>query len=201
MSEFNDRLPDVCDTIATWNGTKLYSPVNNCQKLSEILLSHLQIQSPFKTSPKIEEFIDSLESLDQRSIPFTFSLNGAPPTAFSSHKALDQYCFENGDELENGSDDWKILKAFDRVYWLRYYAAREDPHLSDEERNHLLHKFEPSDHKLGCYFQDPSKTSTLWGPGSPPSVYSRGEQDADPIEMDLVALDPDVYHIEVTPVG
>jgi len=169
LAEFRkEYLPDICSIIAKWNGTKRYSEANNCQIFSEEILKKLQIDSPFNGNSKIKKFMDSLEDLDKRSVPFSFQLKNKTYT-FASHRELDQFCKDHERDLT--PEDCTLLKAFDRVYWLRYYAATLDPDLPEDKKKILVQQFSPlslpearGDQTTDCYFHDPSQSATMWAP-------------------------------------
>eukprot|EP01119_Soliformovum_irregulare_P023248 TRINITY_DN8100_c0_g1_i1.p1 TRINITY_DN8100_c0_g1~~TRINITY_DN8100_c0_g1_i1.p1 ORF type:complete len:350 (+),score=65.10 TRINITY_DN8100_c0_g1_i1:76-1125(+) len=155
-------LDEICKMIATWNAMYSYKQTTtNCQRFTQALLDIMGIKDPFEEGSKIKHFVDSISDLDKKDIEFSFTFNGEKyPTVFKSHQELDIKCFEKyGSERELQGQDHVLLKAFDRVYWLRYYDALADEILSPERREILVAKFRcgPS-----CFFHDPSTTPTSY---------------------------------------
>lgn len=58
--------------------------------------------------------------------------------------------FKLGHSPDTTSEEYKLLKAFDRVFWLRYYGVMKSESLSPEEKAHLTEicKCNPT----GCFF-------------------------------------------------
>jgi len=85
---------------------------------------------------------------------------------FETHKDLDDYCFNN--EPQYGSDLYWLLKAFDRVMWSRYFAAKErleNENEIDGGARELLETqislWAPCD--AGCFFRNPFDTGSIIG--------------------------------------
>jgi len=79
---------------------------------------------------------------------------------FNTHTELDQYVHSLGRKLVEGSDDWKILKAYNRVFWLRHYAVSIREYANQTEKAQLLAKY--SCPQNCCPFGDPSNPYTLY---------------------------------------
>eukprot|EP01119_Soliformovum_irregulare_P013909 TRINITY_DN3748_c0_g1_i4.p1 TRINITY_DN3748_c0_g1~~TRINITY_DN3748_c0_g1_i4.p1 ORF type:complete len:195 (+),score=58.22 TRINITY_DN3748_c0_g1_i4:556-1140(+) len=168
----------MCIRITEWN-LKAYSVfTKNCQDFTKAMLEIMKIKPNLTRDHKLGEFIHSLEDLDQRNIPFTFRFAGELFT-FSNHRELDQFCWNYHTYLTKSTpeaqQDRALLKAFDRVFWLRYYAASE---LKDEMHRHdVMSKCQclPAEKRViidadfnlkpteetplpgtGCYFHDPA---------------------------------------------
>jgi len=59
------------------------------------------------------------------------------------------------------TEDWRLLKAIDRVFWLRYIATEA---LTEEESEKLDVEFLKGKYESSnCPFLDPRDTTTKWG--------------------------------------
>eukprot|EP01119_Soliformovum_irregulare_P022110 TRINITY_DN749_c2_g1_i1.p1 TRINITY_DN749_c2_g1~~TRINITY_DN749_c2_g1_i1.p1 ORF type:complete len:108 (-),score=23.03 TRINITY_DN749_c2_g1_i1:26-349(-) len=85
----------------------------------------------------------------------------------SSHKNLDRYCLENEEDLS--INDLRVLRALDRICWLRFYAASQNPNLADDVRRDTIDKFKLNskdgslpggDGYHQCYFEAP--LGSIW---------------------------------------
>jgi len=156
------HLDPICKTITQWNAAHSYKETTtNCQKFTQQLLSVMGIKDPLVSGSKIKQFVDAVSELDKKDIEFTFTFAGdKQPTVFQSHEQLDMKCFERfGSPREVDPQDLVLLKAYDRVYWLRYYDALADEIMSPEKKEVLISKFRCGN---SCFFHDPSTTPTTY---------------------------------------
>jgi len=64
------------------------------------------------------------------------------------------------------SIDFKVMKAIDRMFWLRYYGILQSGTLSDEDKLELLQRccsIRETDSSKRCPFNDPAQTATGYG--------------------------------------
>jgi len=170
---FTNYIDKICNLVAKWNGNHFYSKLDsNCQQFSDECLAILEIKNVFKG--KIGRFLDSLSTTDSSDLTFSHIFDGEKEVHnFKNHKYLDDICSQKSRDgiLKNNSDDFRLLKAYDRVFWLRYNRIRGSEKISEEERKELLQKFRCSDI---CFFGDPSTTVTCYN--------SSNEEEEDPLE-------------------
>jgi len=170
-------IQDICKLIANWNGTKTYSKVKcNCQHFTSAVLKVLGISDPLsdKSSSKIANFISEISNVDKSNLGYSFILPGDTiPTVFDEHKKLDEACFLKSNLLQRGTEDYRILKAIDRVFWLRSYGlidSQSELFPGQEEKkkflDNLLEKCQPANiHGTPCcFFDDPHETVTQYRP-------------------------------------
>eukprot|EP01119_Soliformovum_irregulare_P013850 TRINITY_DN3726_c0_g1_i1.p1 TRINITY_DN3726_c0_g1~~TRINITY_DN3726_c0_g1_i1.p1 ORF type:complete len:315 (-),score=47.22 TRINITY_DN3726_c0_g1_i1:80-1024(-) len=187
------KIPDLCQLIARWNGTKTYDKMANCQTFTERILEVIGLDChPFNDQSKIKKFINSLDHLDRKEVPFTYQY-GKDTVTFHSHTELDEFCRKHEQELADGAHDQdkRLLKAFDRVYWLRYFAATRlfEGDSAFSVKDDLLKKFDclqvaenADGSTCGCPFNDPSLTSLLGPSRTPPPRKGDNEKYLQDIE-------------------
>jgi len=178
------QLAKVCFTIAKYNGLKEYDKIFcNCQHFTSEILKALDIPDPINqtSNPKVKSFLDQVCNIDRSTLHFSFLFPGdKTPTPLLSHAALDEECFKRESKLRPGSEDYRILKAMDRVFWLRYYGAAESLRESLEDPKSkkvsffedLNEMYKPWD--TCCFFQDPGFTRTNWRRTSKPKKTNFG---------------------------
>eukprot|EP01119_Soliformovum_irregulare_P000632 TRINITY_DN10450_c0_g1_i1.p1 TRINITY_DN10450_c0_g1~~TRINITY_DN10450_c0_g1_i1.p1 ORF type:complete len:394 (-),score=68.55 TRINITY_DN10450_c0_g1_i1:248-1273(-) len=154
-----EYLAKIFAEIARWNGMKTYSSIRaNCQTFTDTLLKILGQSSPFGTmSEDMKGFVSTLFNLDKQSIHFSFRWKGQEMD-FRDHAQLDRFCYDSKDDLTR--DDLQLLKAFDRVFWLRYLAIPKDDDPVNSQRKKTFAPMQ--DDVLGCFFDNPSRTGSLW---------------------------------------
>eukprot|EP01119_Soliformovum_irregulare_P000418 TRINITY_DN1028_c0_g2_i1.p1 TRINITY_DN1028_c0_g2~~TRINITY_DN1028_c0_g2_i1.p1 ORF type:complete len:351 (-),score=97.35 TRINITY_DN1028_c0_g2_i1:32-1084(-) len=172
----------LAERIVSWN-IKPYSQFStNCQAFTTDMLKVLNLKLNDRTSTHVGHFIHNLQNLDHKDIPFKFSFQGKE-IVFNNHKELDIFCHDNHQYLSDtcnaqAQQERKLLKAFDRVFWLRLYDAKASQDLTIDRRNEFIKKFEsyPAIHiddqerpgethvkvGTGCYFHDPGDTDTMY---------------------------------------
>jgi len=148
-----DKLSQL---IAKWNGTMKYDQLNNCQVFTEEVLEVLDMKKSM--SGRIENFLRNLAVQDPKALIFTFVYKDEK-YAFESHVDLDNFCHKI--RPENGSENWRLLKAMDRVFWLRQFAISNEETMDKTMQKCLLEKYS----SIGdtCYFRSPVNEETNMG--------------------------------------
>jgi len=163
--------------VGNWNATKDYDEIkNNCQAFSEEILGALGLSN--KYDGKIKKFLNSLGSTNPKDLSFSIKLNGdSKEVVFATHEHLDQFCDEKKQILilNPGSEDWRLLKAFDRVFWLRYFAL-ETANMDAELHQKLKRKYQCA--AGSCFFGNPAVTETVLGP------HQQMNDEEDPLSLE-----------------
>jgi len=152
-----DLLQDVCEVVAHWNCNYEYNQyTNHCQAFSTDILQALGLSGRF--DGKIKTFLTTVGLKDPKEINFEYQIKGdSVPGKFATHNQLDNFCHDKTSLLTPGSEDFRLLKAIDRVFWIRYYAVSESTTISPELKAELLKRLKCSEL---CYFGDPHDTPT-----------------------------------------
>jgi len=149
-----DAVQKVCDVIVDWNIKQTYDVVNkNCQHFVDELLKSLGFSSVF--TGLIGQFFQHLQSCNSfENFEFRF-----PPKPnghlFNSHEELDEYVLANHN-LD--AEAMQLLKAYDRVFWFRFYAIRAVQNKTPDELRQIQF-YQPCAN--GCPFHDPKETGTM----------------------------------------
>jgi len=157
---FKKYLDPVRSVVASWNGTYMYNEyTNNCQLFSEEILRAMEIENVF--SGKIKKFLDSISTADTTDLVFKHKFDNDPKEyEFRTHTDLDEVCQSKSTLLMNPqSEDYRLLKAYDRVFWLRYHGVSVSKNLANNKdlQKGLLNKFKSAS---TCFFGDPSGGNT-----------------------------------------
>lgn len=126
-------LKKLSRVVTDWNANKTYSVINcNCQHFVDHLLEELGMKNPFH--PKMskitfleditkklilikETFLKSIQT-DPQNIQYKYTDSSNEEIVFHTHEELDNYCSERS----LNDEDTQLLKAFDRMFWFKYYA-------------------------------------------------------------------------------
>jgi hypothetical protein len=156
-AEFNIAIDRICERITYWNTYVEYSQNdNNCQKFTDDLCSHLNIELRFVGATA--EYIKRLRTTGRCEAKFDISeslakLLGQQPgqIEFKTHEELDEFYQKmlakasmHMSTILGASDD-TLLKAYDRAFWFRHKRDKTVP--------------ECKPHPEGCPFGDPSFAS------------------------------------------
>jgi len=157
---FKNFIGPVSDVIATWNGTYMYNEyTNNCQLFTEEILKALNIENVF--TGKVKKFLDSVGTADTMELVFKHKFDNDPREyEFKTHAELDEICHQKlASNVE--SEDYRLLKAYDRVFWLRHHGVSISEHLGKDKslQKDLLNKFKPAS---TCFFGDPAASNTRY---------------------------------------
>jgi len=139
---FENYIDRVAEVVATWNGTYMYNEyTNNCQLFSEEIFKAMDIENVF--TGKIKKFLDSVSTADSKELAFKHTFDNDPTEyIFKSHSQLDTMCTKKGIDKDRGSEDYRLLKAYDRVFWLRYHGVAVSENLSKDialQKNYWLY--------------------------------------------------------------
>jgi len=153
----------ACEAICHWNVHCTYHGINcNSQTFVQEILKAMGLT--FQREGAINEYINKLlHSERPEMVGFVFG-----DKKFKTHEELDEFVIRK--ELNKKDPDYLLLKAFDRVMWGKYYAARKestklssvDPDENNEKRAQLENEFEtykPSG--AMCPYGDPSDTGSI----------------------------------------
>jgi len=161
---FNKYANPVSEVIANWNGTYMYNEyTNNCQLFSEEILKAMEIENVF--TGKVKKFLDSISTADTRELVFKHKFDDDPREyEIRNHSDLDELCYNKNPLV--GSEDYRLLKAYDRVFWLRYHGVAVSENLAKDRdlQNQLLLKFKSGS---TCFFGDPTQNSDTCYPKAP----------------------------------
>jgi len=155
---YNTYLTKISKKIAHWNSHYDYNAIiTNCQTFTKELLKELNLENAL--CGRIPAFLNSLCELDPIKLSFHHQMENGEEKIFNTHTELDQFVHSLGRKLIEGSDDWKILKAYNRVFWLRHYAVSIKEYTNQTEKNQLLVKYTCPQNC--CPFGDPSNPTSL----------------------------------------
>jgi len=134
-----------------WMTTRTYDIKDcNCQHFVDALLQVLDIELNFNGEAK--NFMEKIQKAVDPSFRFKYK-----DQEFGNHQALDTFLAQI-DVPSLDLEDQKLLKAYDRAFWLRYYAIKsEKTNLTEID----IKKYKSDS---VCYFGDPSTTGTFVGP-------------------------------------
>ena len=137
-------INSLADVVIRWNTKKVYSNEShkkssrhgNCHDFVMDLLDELGIKLNFNGVMKL--YLDRLRKKGKASLTFsptpemrnTFSLKKKRPK-FNTHEELDRYVNilqqKSNFEFETSyPEEWLLLKAFDRAFWLRHKGMNSD---------------------------------------------------------------------------
>eukprot|EP01119_Soliformovum_irregulare_P000416 TRINITY_DN1028_c0_g1_i1.p1 TRINITY_DN1028_c0_g1~~TRINITY_DN1028_c0_g1_i1.p1 ORF type:complete len:319 (-),score=82.99 TRINITY_DN1028_c0_g1_i1:68-1024(-) len=200
-----DYMQPLAERISDWNIKSYGAFSTNCQAFTTDMLKILEMKLDEPTDTQIGHFIHNLQEIDHKDIPFKFTFQGNERT-FNSHLELDIFCHDNEEYLKDKTNpqaqkDRRLLKAYDRVFWLRLYDAQSRPddykiiipHQEPIRKADLIAKFKsyPADQveiagspgefrtreHTGCYFHDPGDTDTLYAKrADPEATLADGEE-------------------------
>jgi len=124
--EKNFIIKTLSRVVTDWNANKTYSVINcNCQHFVDHLLEELGMKNPFH--PKMKTFLKSIQT-DPQNIQYKYTDSSNEEIVFHTHEELDNYCFERS----LNDEDRQLLKAFDRMFWFKYYAlVKKDSDLNE----------------------------------------------------------------------
>jgi len=174
------QMKKLFDMIKDWNATKWYDPIQfNCQKFTSHALLILGLPDPVdikNPDSKVKQFIDSLGDLDKSTLEYKFTPTGENKSiTIKTHAQLDELCFDK--KIQEYTEDWKVLKAMDRVFWLRYIGICESIAFSDKKEfyEELSRNYEPGEI---CYFGDPKEKTGYYAPrmAYPNQIFHSPEQ-------------------------
>jgi len=158
---FMNYIDPVSSVVATWNSTYMYNEyTNNCQLFTEEIFKAMKIENVF--TGKIKKFMDSMATADSKDLCFKHKFENDPVEyEITTHEALDKLCHKKSDFLWKNprSEDVRLLKAYDRVFWLRYYGVNASERLDSKLKEELSAKFKPAVEEK-CFFDDPTDTNT-----------------------------------------
>jgi len=165
-----EAVSKICQLIVDWNVNQTYSILDcNCQNFVDSVLKMLKIQPLF--TGMLGTFMRKLQTAaDPSTVEFRYPFYEAeksnfkkssvimPSTGyvFRTHEELDEACFNMGAKENLPEEDVRLLKAFDRVFWYRFFSAHHQKDLPDQTT--ILQKNCPA--KCGCYFDNPKNTGT-----------------------------------------
>jgi len=171
---FRKFIGPVSDVVANWNGTYIYNEyTNNCQLFTEEVLKAMEIENVF--TGKIKKFLDSVGTADGKDLVFKHKFdNDQREYEFRTHSELDETCHLKSSLLmSTDSEDYRLLKAYDRVFWLRYHGVSMSENLAKEPtlQRDLMNRFKPAS---TCFFGDPTGSNTHY-PKTPSLTFDENE--------------------------
>jgi len=151
---FTKYADPVSEVIANWNGTYMYNEyTNNCQLFSEKILKAMEIENVF--SAQIQKLLNSISTVDIRELVFTHKFDDDPREyEIKNHSELDELCHNKNPTT--GSKDYELLKAYDRVFWLRYIGVAVGENFTNDRDlpKELLMKKQKFKSASNCFFGD-----------------------------------------------
>jgi len=166
-----ETVTKICELIVEWNVYRQYSLMDcNCQTFVDAILMRLNIKPVF--SGMLGTFMHKLQTAsDAAAVEFRYpyvdkKVNLVDSSVvipkggylFRTHEELDEACFNMEAKKNLPEEDVRLLKAFDRVFWYRFFSVQQDQTMLPEERRIPLIKNAPAKH--GCYFDNPKNTGT-----------------------------------------
>jgi len=171
---FKKYIGPVSDVIASWNGTYIYNEyTNNCQLFTEEVLKAMEIDNVY--TGKVKKFLDSVGTADGKDLVFKHKFDNDPREyEFRTHSDLDEVSYNKSSMLLSpDSEDYRLLKAYDRVFWLRYHGVSVSENLAKEPQlqRELINRFKPAS---TCFFGDPTGSNTHY-PKAPKISFGEDE--------------------------
>lgn len=163
VSEAIDKISDV---VCNWNADVTYSSAKyNCQTFIDELCKVLNIKLEFKGS--LGNFVKNLRATGQCDITYTpaqivcTKLNLANEViTFNTHRELDDFVTKVREKVPQyfeldpvGKDDWKLLKSFDRAFWLRKFKYMDQKKAKAQD----MDQWEPHE----CPFNNPLDSGSI----------------------------------------
>lgn len=156
------------EVICRWNKEVYHSHQKwNCQTFVNEVLNAMGLRITF--TGVLKEFMDRLlESCSPADIVPSFTTHSANGVTkeinFTTHKDLDLFCWS--EKYPESSNEFRLLKAFDRIMWAKYYASRQyyeavdssDPNSEKLKAEIDKNMLETRPDENGCPFGDPSNT-------------------------------------------
>lgn len=159
-----ELLKSISKVVFNWNNTKLYNnKENNCQHFVDEILKSINIDIDKVFSGSIGKYMNMLRmgktSVMEYQIPKEYQSEFKMTSiTFTSHDMLDKFVMDilkiDQKFEENHKKDYALLKAFDRAFWLRYYAFT-----SKSKENEGMDIVIPC--SKGCVFNEPTKTHSF----------------------------------------
>jgi hypothetical protein len=147
----------VCEEICRWNTKKKWEANGaNCQKFVDSILETIDVKTDL--SGAIGEFLQKLMSCSEPE-KVLFTNPEDKNQQFKTHADLDMYCWEK--KFDERSSEFRLLKAYDRIMWARYYSAQQGLK-KGENNNELtasLETYRP--YEESCPFGDPTHSGSL----------------------------------------
>lgn len=162
----------MAKVICTWNSTKLYKDQppkskdeGNCQDFVNDILLGIGIKIDFQGP--LGSFMKKLKDEGKCKISFEMDTNfrekfGVKEKAveFKTHQELDNFVIKllkvDNQFDKNYPDHWKLLKSFDRAFWLRFFKFPNDskytPCTSQSEDDEAI---------CDCPFKNPKETRSM----------------------------------------
>ncbi len=166
-----DRLSEI---ITKWNTKYMYDKRKyNCQKFVDEALSVLGIDlQQFARNSPINLFLTQLRDKGECNLSFPVHMDfreklqmPQSEIEFVSHEHLDKFVrqlLQAVPDLKNlYPEEYRLLKAFDRAFWLRYFAS-DSSSISQRHSRQDVDQFKPLVHthtnntELLCPFGDPA---------------------------------------------
>lgn len=137
----------------------------NCQDFTTDLLQAVDVKvDHFDKDSKIKKFLDKIDQMEKNDLGFEYTFSDGETMSFKKHSQLDLACYDKvkgpssrftsqlGTNPDTTSEEYRLLKSFDRVFWLRYYGVLESKTLTEEEKVELF-KLYKCHLEFGCYFK------------------------------------------------
>eukprot|EP01080_Neovahlkampfia_damariscottae_P009363 gene9363-1574_t len=169
VKNIDEIVDSLADVISEWNVYYKYSQMNgdrrgNCQDFVDAIFEKLNI----KYEPKgiLAEYLKIIRNKG-KSTPI-FSPDDdfkkkfkTEEIEFKSHKEVDKYVLDLlkiDPDFENSyPDEYKLLKSFDRGFWLREFDE-----LAKMKDKHKIREY--LDEEKSCCFKDPRRTGSFIAP-------------------------------------
>jgi hypothetical protein len=151
-------MDHISDVVCHWNSSIVYSKQKyNCQTFVDELCKALDIKLNFQGA--LAEFLKHLRYSGVCELSYTpkpevlkqIGRENETNVQFKSHRELDDFVNSVRDRMptyfdldEAGVDDWKLLKSFDRAFWLRKFK-------------HGTEQYEPHN----CPFKNPLESGSI----------------------------------------
>jgi hypothetical protein len=159
------KLSRLCEIIADYNANRQYHNINcNCHQFTDECMNVLNMSGEFEG--QLGKYVKGLRN---GSIIKTFiDPVSKKKISFDTHRELDIFCSnlftEHGDRIifeTKYPQDYSLLKAFDRGFWLGHLKDR----FSKKHRSEYVQHFVPhTNHDTGeldCPFGDPTETMSM----------------------------------------
>jgi hypothetical protein len=162
-SDLDAVIDQLSLTICKWNTEKNYERTNcNCQHFVDDVLKTLSVELKFERTMK--DFVGKLRTQGECKIEWTVPKEIRETcfirdrvVKFSSHSELDTIVSKvlryEPEFRAKYYEDWSLLKAFDRAFWLKHYKARKNVTFQCKHGD--------EENVCGCPFEDPEKTRSI----------------------------------------
>jgi hypothetical protein len=169
LVDVDQVIESISQVITRWNSMYIYDrKTYNCQLFVDEILASLGIDVIQEYKGQLGEFLKKLRNKGECNIEYQIPHEiqescqfKEKKIQFKSHQELDKFVQtveQNVPKFEmDYPHDFKLLKSFDRAFWLRHYRS------SNRKEFIPVYKTINSKEYCDCPFKDPVSTNSLGG--------------------------------------